>query len=93
VVTKSGHYVRDPFILKPFISSQLLRRQSHPLARVIRDFGSATPPYWMTVMVSIVLFSFALAGMERLKPLENPIPHWMEEGSEIMRSLHQELEL
>lgn len=93
VVSKSGHYVRDPFILKPFISSQLLRRQSHPLARVMRDFGSAAPPYWMTVMVSIVLFSFALAAMERLKPVENPIPHWMEEGSQMMRSLHQEFEL
>lgn len=88
VVSKSGHYVRDPFMLKPFISSQLLRRQSHPLARAIRDCGSAKPPYWMTVMVSIVLFSFALAATERLKPVENPIPHWIEEGSQIMRSLH-----
>jgi len=88
VVSKSGHYVRDPFRLKPLVSSQLLRRQSHPLARVMRDFGSATPPHWITVMVSVVLFSFALAATERLKTVETPIPHWMEERSQMMRSLH-----
>lgn len=93
VVSKSGHYVRDPFKLKPFISSQLLRRQSHPLARVMRDFGSAKPPCWITVMASIVLFSFALAATERLKELDNPIPHWMQQGSQMMRSLHPQLEL
>ncbi len=38
VVCQSGHYVRDPFTLKQMMISSSLRRQSRPLARIIRDF-------------------------------------------------------
>jgi hypothetical protein len=38
VVCQSGHYVRDPFIWKQIVLSSSLRRQSQPLARIIRDF-------------------------------------------------------
>ncbi len=38
VVSRSGHYVRDPFTLKQMMISSALRRQSRPLARIIRDF-------------------------------------------------------
>ena len=38
VVCQSGHYVRDPFTLKQMMISSVLRRQSRPLARIIRDF-------------------------------------------------------
>ncbi|MTJ06533.1 hypothetical protein [Anabaena sp. UHCC 0204] len=38
VVCQSGHYVRDPFIWRQMIISSALRRQSRPLARIIRDF-------------------------------------------------------
>ncbi|MDH6061128.1 hypothetical protein NWP17_11875 [Chrysosporum bergii ANA360D] len=38
VVSHSGHYVRDPFILKQIMLCSSLRRQSSPLARIIRDF-------------------------------------------------------
>ena len=38
VVCQSGHYVRDPFIWRQIMISSVLRRQSRPLARIIRDF-------------------------------------------------------
>ncbi|AFY35860.1 hypothetical protein [Calothrix sp. PCC 7507] len=38
VVCRNGHYVRDPFTLKQIMISSALRRQSRPLARIIRDF-------------------------------------------------------
>jgi hypothetical protein len=38
VVCQSGHYVRDPYTLKQMMISSALRRQSRPLARIVRDF-------------------------------------------------------
>jgi uncharacterized protein YbaR (Trm112 family) len=38
VVCQSGHYVRDPFTFKQMMLCSALRRQSSPLARIIRDF-------------------------------------------------------
>jgi hypothetical protein len=38
VVSQSGHYVRDPSTLKQMMISETLRRQSRPLARIVRDF-------------------------------------------------------
>ncbi len=35
---QSGHYVRDPFTFRQIMLSQSLRRQSRPLARIVRDF-------------------------------------------------------
>ncbi|NES99832.1 MAG: hypothetical protein F6K61_04505 [Sphaerospermopsis sp. SIO1G1] len=37
VVCKSGHYVRDPFTWKTIMISSALRRQSRPLARILRE--------------------------------------------------------
>ncbi len=37
VLGTHGHFVRDPFRREPTISIQQLRRQSRPLARLIRD--------------------------------------------------------
>ncbi len=37
VVSRSGHYVRDPFTFKQLMAEQRLRQQSHPLARIWRD--------------------------------------------------------
>lgn len=84
VVSTSGHYVRDPFVWKPFISSGLLRRQSHPLARVLRDFGGPKPLSWITVVGSIVLFSLALATTERVKMRDEPLPNPWEKGIQVI---------
>ncbi len=37
VVSWSGHYVRDPFTLKHLTAERTLRRNSHPLYRILRD--------------------------------------------------------
>ncbi|MDJ1183054.1 hypothetical protein [Roseofilum casamattae] len=84
VVSHSGHYVRDPFRFRPLKSSQLLRRQSHPLARACRDLTTAKAPSWVTLMASIALLSFALAAAERLKLLDRPIPEWIENKTQLM---------
>lgn len=72
VVTQSGHYVRDPFSPK-HLSSRLLRRQSRPFARLLRDFGIAKPPSFLAVMASIAMLSLGLAATERLKGQEQPM--------------------
>lgn len=83
VVSQSGHYVRDPFALRALQSSRLLRRQSRPLARILRDFGITKPPSFIIVAGSVILLSLALAATERLNLENNPVETWMEEITEI----------
>lgn len=90
VVSGSGHYVRDPFSPK-HLSSRLLRRQSRPFARLLRDFGIAKPPSFIVVMGSLVMLSLALASTERLKGEETPIHNWIDQVKErIDRTWQQE---
>ena len=56
VVSQSGHYVRDPFILRQMIISSALRRQSRPLARIIRDFILLKRPLLALVVGSAIVF-------------------------------------
>ncbi|MBW4565123.1 MAG: hypothetical protein KME32_29310 [Mojavia pulchra JT2-VF2] len=57
VVCQSGHYVRDPFTLKQMIVSSALRRQSRPLARIIRDFVFLKRPVVALVVGGAILLS------------------------------------
>ncbi|MFO0173757.1 MAG: hypothetical protein ACK51W_14980, partial [Aphanizomenon sp.] len=54
VVCQSGHYVRDPFIWRQMIISSALRRQSRPLARLIRDFILIKRPFLFLVVGSAI---------------------------------------
>ncbi|PMB53333.1 hypothetical protein CEN39_05015 [Fischerella thermalis CCMEE 5201] len=56
VVCKSGHYVRDPFILRQIMVSSTLRRQSRPIARIIRDFFVFKSPLLAVVVGSAIVF-------------------------------------
>ncbi|MEI6444896.1 MAG: hypothetical protein WCO29_17630 [Nostocales cyanobacterium ELA583] len=56
VVCQSGHYVRDPFIWRQMMISSALRRQSRPLARIIRDFIVIKRPFLSLVVGSAVFF-------------------------------------
>ncbi|MGD1875509.1 MAG: hypothetical protein ACFB02_20935 [Mastigocoleus sp.] len=58
VVCKSGHYVRDPFILRQMIISSELRRQSRPLARIFRDFTLFKGSLLFIVVVILVFAGF-----------------------------------
>ncbi|OUL36791.1 hypothetical protein BV372_05785 [Nostoc sp. T09] len=57
VVCQSGHYVRDPFTLKQVMVSSALRRQSSPLARIIRDFVFLKRPVIALAMGSVMIMS------------------------------------
>ena len=57
VVCQSGHYVRDPFIWRQMMISSDLRRQSRPLARIIRDFISIKRPLLSLVLGSVVFLA------------------------------------
>lgn len=57
VVSQSGHYVRDPFTLKQVIIAETLRRQSRPLARIVRDFIILKRPLLALAVVSTTIIS------------------------------------
>jgi hypothetical protein len=57
VVCQSGHYVRDPFTIKQMIVSSALRRQSSPLARLVRDFLFLKRPAIALAVGSVMLLS------------------------------------
>lgn len=60
VVSWSGHYVRDPFILKSIVAGQRLRRESHPFARICRDFRLTTQPFVLAILGTAVFLGTAL---------------------------------
>ncbi|MDZ8050262.1 MAG: hypothetical protein RMX68_024055 [Aulosira sp. ZfuVER01] len=57
VVSQSGHYVRDPFTLRQMMVSSALRRQSSPLARIIRDFVFLKRPVVALAVGSVMILS------------------------------------
>ncbi|MBD2364035.1 hypothetical protein H6G36_23085 [Anabaena minutissima FACHB-250] len=56
VVCQSGHYVRDPFALNQMMICSALRRQSSPLARIIRDFVLCKRPLVALVVSTAIVF-------------------------------------
>ncbi len=58
VVCKSGNYVRDPFVLKRIMISSTLRRQSQPVARILRDFVLLKRP-----LLSLIVGIFIVLGV------------------------------
>ncbi|ARV58566.1 hypothetical protein BZZ01_07860 [Nostocales cyanobacterium HT-58-2] len=57
VVCQSGHYVRDPVSYRQITISSALRRQSRPLARILRDFVILKRPIVALVVGSAILLS------------------------------------
>ncbi len=82
VVCHSGHYVRDPFTWKQVIISDSLRRQSRPLARIIRDFLFLKRPLLAFMVGGAVFLSIMAATMQTQNsgsPIEsNPNPETIE---------------
>ncbi|SRR5579883_207388 len=54
VVSWSGHYVRDPFTFNHLATGQMLRRESHPLARIRRDYRLNSLSIVWTVLGSAI---------------------------------------
>jgi hypothetical protein len=66
VISNSGHYVRDPFALQQLAMGRMLRRQSHPLARIGRDVCSTKRLSWVAIVGSILLLGTALVVADRV---------------------------
>ncbi|MCF4967443.1 hypothetical protein [Nostoc sp. CMAA1605] len=56
VVCQSGHYVRDPFVLNQMLICSAIRRQSSPLARIIRDFVLCKRPWLALALGGAIVF-------------------------------------
>lgn len=81
VVTWSGHYVRDPFSGRRVLVAQLLRRQSNPWARIIRDLGSIKRPF-MYIAVGVLIVGASVFTVENVNHQQNPINRVVEEINE-----------
>jgi uncharacterized protein YbaR (Trm112 family) len=70
VVCRSGHYVRDPFMLKQIMLCSSLRRQSSPFARIIRDFIIIKRPV-LNLAVGLTIF-LGIMAMTQQNTSYNP---------------------
>lgn len=87
VVSQSGHYVRDPVPVKPRADSQMLRRQSRPLARMRRDFSLGKHAALLAIMGSAIFLGLSLATLELKPQKHNPLQdvwNWMTKTVEWM---------
>lgn len=66
VVTWSGHYVRDPFRLRPASMERALRRESHPFYRILRDLNLTRSNVWMALLAGTLLLGVWSAVSEKL---------------------------
>jgi hypothetical protein len=80
VISLSGHYVRDPF--RSAAVEQLLRRQSRPWARILRDVGLTKPGSLMALFASVVVAGVTLAMIQGWTLERNPIQDSLQEVSE-----------
>ena len=84
VVTWSGHYVRDPFNGKQVMLAHLLRRQSRPWARILRDFGFVKRPSVLIALGSAILFGVSVITLESLNPQQKPNQGLLEQVTELV---------
>ena len=73
VVAWSGHYVRDPHKVKQLVVNEKLRRQSRPLARILRDFGNLQRPSVIVALGSFILFGVSFMTLESLNSKHQPL--------------------
>lgn len=60
VRSRSGHFVRDPFTGRRAPTGQTLRRQSRPVARLLRDAGMARSPVRAAIVGSLMLLGLTM---------------------------------
>ncbi|MGB3405400.1 MAG: hypothetical protein WBA77_22130 [Microcoleaceae cyanobacterium] len=85
VISHSGHYVRDPFCLRRWAVGKMLRRQSHPLARIGRDFSLTKRLPFAVAISSLLFISMALVATNRLMS-QQPILEAQTESVETERT-------
>ncbi len=72
VVCHSGNFVRDPFPLKQITLSSVLRRQSRPFARILRDFVFFKHPLIAFILGSAIFFG--VISITQTNTIENDTP-------------------
>jgi hypothetical protein len=83
VVSWSGHYVRDPHSCKQVMVTHVLRRQSRPWARIIRDLGSFKRPVAVLAVGSIFLLGISVFTLDSLSNQQSPWERLVEDVKEM----------
>ncbi len=92
VISWSGHYVRDPFIFKQLSVARLLRRQSSPVARILRDVGIKKRPSVWAVLAGVVVASLTFVTLEGWSGDRHPFGQFLEDNGEVRDSFQESLE-
>lgn len=82
VISWSGHYVRDPFSFDGVAVARVLRRQSSPLARIMRDLGLTRRPGAIAIVTGILVAGMTWATLEGWVPKYNPFQYLLESSSQ-----------
>ncbi len=84
MVSWSGHYVRDPHNCKQVMIAHVLRRESRPWARIVRDFGIFKRPAVIIAVGSAILLGVSVLTMESLNPQQKPFEGLLEQVTDIV---------
>jgi hypothetical protein len=87
VVSLSGHYVRDPFSVKPSRPAEMskkLRQQSRPWARILRDSGISKHSSLIAMVSSILLVSFTMSLLSRANFQNSPLQNWTQQVNKLI---------
>ncbi|WP_036531428.1 hypothetical protein [Neosynechococcus sphagnicola] len=74
VVSWSGHYVRDPFTFRRLAPERMLRRQSQPFVRLLRDFGFTRNTSLLTFASGTLFLGLVAAVCGGWVTFRNPLP-------------------
>jgi hypothetical protein len=69
VISETGHYVRDPLCIHQISLTRVLRRQSRPLARILRDCGLAR----IAVLAGTVLLGLTWVTIDAVNSPNHPV--------------------
>lgn len=86
VISWSGHYVRDPFNLRNLAVGRMLRRQSRPFARILRDCRLTKPSSLIGVLAGVAISCLALATIEGWTAGRNPLEGVVKQVTEVVES-------
>ncbi len=89
VVSVSGHYVRDPFALRQRVTSHMLRRQSRPLARILRDSGISKHSSLLAMLGTLLLLGFTMAAVSEVSHEPFPFQDKLEQIIKLNESADQ----
>ncbi len=91
VISLSGHYVRDPFSFRQVPVERLLRRQSSPWARILRDVGLTKPVSVMALLLSAVVAGVTFVVIQGWTIERNPMFDALEAPNERISPMDESL--